>query len=893
MPTSRDRELEERPEPKSPEAVPSCDVRTPSRESVARELASRVGNAAFARHVAGGRLLRQPAADAATAATAAPSGPLKKLRDELDDTFVDEDDCLTWIGQLGEGERVLVGKDETMMKQMAEAFDIDEMFRAVELLKMGVQWQVYWLDQAGDLDDVGHARMSRLLNVAPPEEITALIDWERGRKAMQSNYDGDPLTLAAAQKDPAQARKWLEKAGFAEWVLKRTGPINLAGWCAANDPAASVAALKTSGKWPDLLAGLRRDAGPAGAAREPMSTLFKASTDAGDRKALYEIRFGRRAEGAFDWIADGEAEWTRQENFAGAGQTRAQVEAAIAAGGPATAEAAATATPKGPLAQLRDELDDTEVDEDKCLRLMGELTDAELYLAGKDASMLSNMAGAFNGGEMTRALDLLRFLTLKDAVKFIDDSNEEEDISPSSYQTIVNRSTPQDCADLAAWDRGCVVLRKYSPVDPLRMPLAADPAKMGAALASAEFLKWVIDFRGSDEGGAPSLLRWLSINSPAVTYKALVDAGRAGTLLDALYTGSKLAPQDQLAMKVICKALVDVPPKIELMKKRFNLDKIGEDSQHAGAGTFEAATIDRMWELLERLPPGDLADNEWLEDLTRRTMTGSTTQGVTGSNRVAVGYNVGNIGDIEGGTGPPTAGAFTDVGDVMQGLNIFDVNLLHEMGHASDNEHDWTRDGGPFDTDPALGQWKGHKKDTDGLVDLWAADGGLNFAAAVSAFELARCKQAFKHAIANKQTNVELAFQDLCAAAGGPAYGTAGDAWKPLWDKVKGHTIVQVVSKTQMQSPSPWNSPAPAVGGRIYHDTDYDWDGWVSYLATARTGGKLSQYSFRNKSDFFAELYATYYVTTPPGTSVQGWNAGVYDWFKKNVDRGYGTKAAP
>ena len=64
-------------------------------------------------------------------------------------------------------------------------------------------------------------------------------------------------------------------------------------------------------------------------------------------------------------------------------------------------------------------------------------------------------------------------------------------------------------------------------------------------------------------------------------------------------------------------------------------------------------------------------------------------------------------------------------------------------------------------------------------------------------------------------------------------------------------------------------------------------------MATARTGGKLSQYSFRNKSDFFAELYATYYVTTPPGTSVQGWNAGVYDWFKKNVDRGYGTKAGP
>ena len=101
------------------------------------------------------------------------------------------------------------------------------------------------------------------------------------------------------------------------------------------------------------MARLRRDAGPAGAARPALLALFKASTDAGDRRALYEIRFGRRAEGAFDWIADGEAEWTRQENFAGAGQTTAQIEAAIAAGGPGTAEAGGPAARAGPRAPRR------------------------------------------------------------------------------------------------------------------------------------------------------------------------------------------------------------------------------------------------------------------------------------------------------------------------------------------------------------------------------------------------------------------------------------------------------------------------------------------------------------------------------------------------------------
>src|SRR5262245_24784042 len=94
----------------------------------ARMVASGIGNAAFS------QLMRAPrvAADAAAAAAMAPEGPLAKLRDELDDTFVDEDACLGWLGQLGEGERILVGRDATMMQQMADAFNAGEMARAIE-----------------------------------------------------------------------------------------------------------------------------------------------------------------------------------------------------------------------------------------------------------------------------------------------------------------------------------------------------------------------------------------------------------------------------------------------------------------------------------------------------------------------------------------------------------------------------------------------------------------------------------------------------------------------------------------------------------------------------------------------------------------------------------------
>ncbi len=148
--------------------------------------------------------------------------------------------------------------------------------------------------------------------------------------------------------------------------------------------------------------------------------------------------------------------------------------------------------------------------------------------------------------------------------------------------------------------------------------------------------------------------------------------------------------------------------------------------------------------------------------------------------------------------------------------------------------------------------------------------------------------QAFKLAIEAKVANVGLIFQGL----GGASFAAPDNAWGNVWKKVQGHQIVQVVSMSQkLPGQAPWMTPPPAVGGRIYHDTGYDY--WASYLASTRTG-KLSRYQFRDKSDFFAELYATYYCTVPAGTLVQGWNAGIHiAWFTKNVDAGRGSTPTP
>jgi hypothetical protein len=846
-------------------------------------LASLAGSAAIARFAGarrGGSVLqRAPVADTNAAVAAAPGGPLDKLRDELDDDEVNEGKCLMWIGQLSEGERTLVRRDAALMKYMVDAFDRDEMSRAVEILGFPVAQQLTYILEAKDGGTLPPERADRLLNAATVPDFDVLV--RTALPVVEWAYQGDPLTLAVCRANPANVTGWLGNPGFARWVLRTSGPTNLMLWIAANGAAAGITALKSGYVWSPLLEALRGE-GPAGVVRDALRTLFLAATDPADRKALYEVRFDRRAEGTFDWMANGEAEWKQQESFAGGGGTTATVEAAIAAGGPKTAEDAAKAQPKGPVAQLAELLKKDDVPEEQCLKLMGGLTDAENYLVGKDRDLLYRMGRAFNGKEMTQALDLLRFLTLDDALWFIDSSNEEESIDKRTYQTLVNRSTAIETFAAAMSLRDCEILQKYSLVDPLSMPVAANDGLMQQVfLANAGFTRWVLDFRGSDGGGALALLRYLAAHTPTITYAGLRASGMESAFLKALPTGTALPAADQAAIKALSLAVADEPGKSALMKKRFNFDAIKEDAEDPGAGTFEPLVLDHMWDLFELLPPRDVADNKWLEDITRKT-GGAVPNGVTGSNRVGVGYGP--------GAGAPESGAFTDPGDVMQGLSMFDANLVHEMGHASDREHGWTADGGPFDTEAALGQWEKFGSDADDLVDRWVADPGLNFAAGLKAEEVEMCVRAFKLVIGAKTASVEIGFRTLSLLEG-HVYGAGDDPWQPLWARVQGHQLVQVVSKAQnVPGQSPWITPPPAVGGRIYHDTGYGY--WASYLATARVG-KLSQYSFRNKRDFFAELYATYYCSVPIGSRVQTWNAAIYDWFTKNVDAGRGTKATP
>jgi hypothetical protein len=834
-------------------------------------LASRIGNHAF------GRVLRAPrvAADAASAAALTPTGPLAQLRDELDDTFVDEDKCLQLLGQLGEGERTLVGRDATMMQQMADAFNAGEMGQAIERVTLTVKWQMHWLSKAAGLGDYSQALLTRLLESADAAAFGELLGWDEVRDKVRAAWTGNPLALPLIAADPARTRGWLGTAAFMTWAKERAGVPAVVQWLAANDPAASLAAVKTGGQLGTLL----DDTQDQPAIRPALKLLFVAATAADDRRRLYEIRFGTRAAGTIDWMANGENLWTQQEAAAGTGGDRAAVTAQVAAGGPQDVAAAIAADAKSPLVELRDELDDTFVDEDKCLELIGRLTDREALLLTRDATLMGQIAGAFNGTEMSRVLERVgHLMALKDALAWIAQAGEVGDVAASVCNRLLGTATAQDIAEVIGYPRAFEALKGAPGVRPAMLaPLLADAGKRDNVVqTNTAFMDWVIS-----SGDAAAMLRLVSTATPGGFFTAMQTAGVAIRFVEALPRGSAMPVPDRVALRLLFLSGTDVPIKIAMLNQRYNLARTGEDSALAGAGTFESATLDRMWDVLERLPEQDLADNEWLTDLTRRTNpTAPTPQGVTGSNRVAIGYDPAHLAD-------PETGAFTDPADQMRGTNLFDTNLIHEMGHASDAQYHWTRDGGPFDTEANLGAWADHRLDYTGIVDRLATDSALATTFPIAA-ELADVKTALVDAMTNKSTNAESGFRNQAGAA----YGTGGDKWQPLWARVSGHTIVAAVQGGQASN-SPWNTPPPAVAGRIYHDTDYNY--WASYASATRAGGKLSRYQFRDKRDFFAETYATYYETAPadPGRLVRAWNVAVYEWFRDNVDRGQETVAAP
>ena len=490
------------------------------------------------------------------------------------------------------------------------------------------------------------------------------------------------------------------------------------------------------------------------------------------------------------------------------------------------------------------------------------------------------MAEAFNGTEMSRALERLgHLMALKDALAWIEQADESGDVIAAVTNRLVAAANAQDIAEVIGYDRALAALKKSKGVRPTTLtPLLLDAGKRDFVVQThGAFLDWVL----ADSADVSGLLRIVSTNGPGSFFTALKTSGKQDRFIEALPKGSAMPPPDRIALRLLFLAGADVPMKIKMLNQRYNLDRTGEDTALAGAGTLEGADA--------RPHVGRPRAHAGRGPRRKRVAEGADAADEPHRPDAAGCYGQQPRRDRLRPCAPRRSRQrrVQRPADQLRGTNLFDRALLHEMGHASDAQYKWTADGGPFDTDPDLGAWANHQLNYTAIVDRLATDTALGTAFPIAA-ELADVKTALVDAMTNKSANAETGFQNQAGAT----YGVGADKWKPLWTRVSAHAIVAAVQGGQASN-SPWNNPPPAVAGRIYHDTDYNY--WASYNFATRAGGKLSRYQFRDKRDFFAETYATYYLTAPadPGSLVRAWNNKVYEWFRASVDRGRETKAAP
>lgn len=163
-------------------------------------------------------------------------------------------------------------------------------------------------------------------------------------------------------------------------------------------------------------------------------------------------------------------------------------------------------------------------------------------------------------------------------------------------------------------------------------------------------------------------------------------------------------------------------------------------------------------------------------------------------------------------------------------VNLFDFTLLHEAGHAEDDQAGYMgRNGKAADH----GGWQAHAGPED-FVDLLVTRFGYD-----KTYILATLKSP------NGAPPAEPATMPS---------GKNADAWE------KARADVVAWCQSVRADAQPWEnaslSRAVALGGRVYQEA---YAGkWVSYDVGARARG-ISSYQFRAPGEWFAELYAAYF----------------------------------
>ncbi|MCG8420321.1 MAG: hypothetical protein MJE77_20505 [Proteobacteria bacterium] len=301
------------------------------------------------------------------------------------------------------------------------------------------------------------------------------------------------------------------------------------------------------------------------------------------------------------------------------------------------------------------------------------------------------------------------------------------------------------------------------------------------------------------------------------------------------------------------------------MAVRFNI-VVGLAS--LGGKQWTKAGLRRAWDVLQTLPPAQVENNVELSKLTRYDST-SIEGWASSTGEAAIGYGDGHpIDAIE------ETGAFTDPGDPLRNTNLFDVTVLHEIGHRVDPlvnasaEYCTTADGGGWQGLNTSDVATRMVTESNGAIAQWDAS------KATQKQEIIQALQNYVDAGSSGSLDTQFLLMPFLASL-------------PAAEKTEIIATIRkdpVVDALEKGISAGWTKPdgGTAINGRIYQKS-YPGQ-WTSYNAAARAR-KVSTYQFRHPAEWFAEAYSAYYAPgTTKGQLLGQTDPKTKDYFDSTVD---------
>ncbi|MGI5830455.1 MAG: hypothetical protein ACOX8U_09845 [Bradymonadia bacterium] len=338
------------------------------------------------------------------------------------------------------------------------------------------------------------------------------------------------------------------------------------------------------------------------------------------------------------------------------------------------------------------------------------------------------------------------------------------------------------------------------------------------------------------------------------------------SIMNKLLSGGRSSIKNQI-LDLLVDSVSDVDTLIKFVNKRFGI-KIGANWNvitrlfliGQKEVPFGPEGVKGVYKVMLRLPEAHVKKLKAL--VTTGKDAGNSGLAMPYIGRIGIDYSENDMGRVE-------TGAYTNVGDKMRGMNMFDTTLTHELGHLVDQNGRYSGQ----ESFRKISGWKKHgifkpQKIADEVINL--VQNAIPSSFTKKEKELSR--EAAKFAVIGRIKNVEktrsylkLVYNKRFLKKDGKGEGDARvySSLNDLAEKLKVSPLFTHLARANADR-SPWYYENYSnVGPRQIHE-GYPYRGWWSYDSSARSN-KLSVYQFRDPGEEFAEIYATYHMTEKKG----------------------------